>query len=151
MNEKVPRCFEIGSAIGINFQWNRRVYHTVNVNTACMLAQKHGAGDAFALEMLARHNEKVQNPNDPEHLEKVLSELGVPVEETRAVLSDEGRHAQNAKRTLDASRMLTGGGVPEFFVRTAGGPNLCLSMQGSPVHPSFFEAIFQSIVRDSAP
>lgn len=123
------------------------MYHTVNVNAALDLAQKCGVGDAFALEMLARHNEQVQNPNDTEQLLQALTSLGVPAEEVQATLSDEGRAARNVQRTREAQQMLTSGGVPEFFVRVPGGPNLCSGVQGSPVHPSYFENIFESILR----
>lgn len=100
-------------------------------------------GDQFALEMLTRHNEKVEDPNDPQQLETVLTSLGVPAEDVRAALEDETRSTCNEQRTQQGSSMLTHGGVPEFFVRVPGGRNL---MRGSAVHPSCFEDVFNQIL-----
>lgn len=123
------------------------MYHTVNVNTALDLAQKYGVGDQFALEMLSRHNEQVQDPNDPEQLEVTLVSLGVPAEQVRDALNDASRLIRNEQRTLEGQRMLTHGGVPEFFVRVPGGLNLCAAARGSPTHPSYFEHIFEQVLR----
>eukprot|EP00931_Biecheleriopsis_adriatica_P097567 TRINITY_DN7137_c0_g1_i2.p1 TRINITY_DN7137_c0_g1~~TRINITY_DN7137_c0_g1_i2.p1 ORF type:complete len:222 (-),score=50.22 TRINITY_DN7137_c0_g1_i2:113-778(-) len=145
LNEKVPRCFAIGKEVGIDFSWKRRVYHTVNVNTALDLAQKFSVGEEFALKILSLHNEHVQDPNDPALLQDALTALGVPADEVTAALEDEGKAVRNAKRTQEAQQMLTRGGVPEFFVRVKGGPNLCASRHGSPTSPEYFIEIFEDI------
>merc|ERR1712187_1017465 len=40
LEEKLPRAFALGSAVGINFRLDRRIVHTIDVNTALDLAQR---------------------------------------------------------------------------------------------------------------
>lgn len=150
IEEKIPRCFALGKDAGIEFSWKRRVYHTVEVNTALVLAQKHGVAEEFVLQMLSRHNEHLENPNDVEVLQKVLTALSVPEEEVSTAVRDPDRFSRNAEITERARRMLSGGGVPEFFVRISGGENLCAKSSGSPTTPEFFERIFESICSQGA-
>merc|ERR1712203_1102383 len=104
-----------------------------------------GVAEDFALQMLSRHNEKLENPNSVPLLQEVLTSLGVPEEEVSAAITDPNRAAHNARERERADAMLTGGGVPQFFVRVDGGKDLCQGVNGSPTSPEFFERIFDDI------
>merc|ERR1712039_251890 len=112
---------------------------------ALLLAQKHGVAEDFALKVLSLHNEKLQNPNSMPLLQEVLTGLGVPEEEVTAVITDPNKAARNAQERDRADAMLTGGGVPQFFVRVGGGKDLCEEVNDSPTSPQFFERIFERI------
>ena len=77
--EKLPRAFALGAAVGINFSLERRIVHTHLVNHALILAQEHDAGEQFAQRMLHEHFELLHDPNNPELLREVLHGLGVPL------------------------------------------------------------------------
>jgi len=141
LEEKLPRAFELGSRVGINFRMDRRIVDTVNVNAALELAQLHGVAESFVLQTLSRHFEHLENPNDSSALRSRLENLGVPVEEIDAALTDADRIARNRERTR-AARLLLRGGVPQFEVRCGGSVDLCAAAAGGPTSPVYFERIF---------
>eukprot|EP00928_Gymnodinium_smaydae_P044678 TRINITY_DN29804_c0_g1_i2.p1 TRINITY_DN29804_c0_g1~~TRINITY_DN29804_c0_g1_i2.p1 ORF type:complete len:156 (-),score=19.95 TRINITY_DN29804_c0_g1_i2:67-534(-) len=53
LEEKLPRAFQLGEAVGIKFRIDRRVVDTVNVNAALELAQQHGVAETFVLQTLS--------------------------------------------------------------------------------------------------
>ena len=120
LEQKLPRAFELGAAVGITFSMKRRLVSTEAVNSALELAQEHGKGLEFALEMLSAHFERLRDPNDPGLICSVLAGLGVP--SAGLMPAGEQRAARNAALTAKARSMNPGGGVPKFFVRcTAAG------------------------------
>ena len=64
LEEKLPRAFAIGKELGIEFRLERRIVHTVDVNTALLVAQRHDVAERFAAATLAAHFEQLQDPND---------------------------------------------------------------------------------------
>ncbi|CAE7537201.1 GIP [Symbiodinium sp. KB8] len=72
LEDKLPRAFELGKAVGIDFRMDRRIVHTIDVNTALLVAQKHGVAEPFALEMLKMHFEGLQDPNNRSSLSSRL-------------------------------------------------------------------------------
>ena len=146
LEEKLPRAFELGERVGIKFSMEKRVFHTVDVNAALVLAQQHGVAEDFAEAVLSAHFEQLQDPNDPALLRRFLGALGVPVSDLDAALADPQKQASNARRTADARKRLRSG-VPHFEVRNReDGEDLCLSSSGGPTSPEYFEAIFARLV-----
>ncbi|CAJ1331751.1 unnamed protein product [Effrenium voratum] len=143
LEEKLPRAFALGEDLGIRFRMERRIVHTVDVNTALALAQRLGspAAEGFALASLRAHFEELQDPNEAAGLRKRLQDVGVPLEALEAALSDPEKESKNALRTAQARPMLRSG-VPHFEIR-CGGPDLCAGVHGGPTRPSYFEEIFQ--------
>ncbi|CAJ1448626.1 unnamed protein product, partial [Effrenium voratum] len=143
LEEKLPRAFALGEDLGIRFRMERRIVHTVDVNTALALAQRLGspAAEGFALASLRAHFEELQDPNEAAGLRKRLQDVGVPLEALEAALSDPEKESKNALRTAQARPMLRSG-VPHFEIR-CGGPDLCEGVHGGPTRPSYFEEIFQ--------
>jgi predicted DsbA family dithiol-disulfide isomerase len=114
LQQKLPRAFEIGAAVGIRFSMQRRIVGTEAVNSALELAQAHGKGLEFALEMLRLHFEELRDPNDPGLIKGVLAGLGVPTAGLPPAGTERAR--RNADMTARARRANPGGGVPKFFV-----------------------------------
>jgi len=146
LEEKLPRAFAFGQALGIQFRMDRRIVDTLDVNTALVLAQERGVAEAFAVATLRAHFEKLEDPNDRAALGDRLSELGVPREALDAALDDPSKATENERRTAEARRVLRGG-VPQFEVRCAacdGGADqdLCLDAPGGPTSPDYFARIF---------
>ena len=149
LEQKLPRAFELGRQVGIAFKMERRIVGTEGVNAALMVAQSHSqeAGLDFALTMLSRHFEDLQDPNDPETLAEVLSGLGVPtpswiVAGTGAsVLSaSQQRTDSNAALTL-RGRELSGGSVPRFSVRCGDDDRDWIGSGGGATSPKYFEKL----------
>ena len=115
LGQKLPRAFQLGAAVGITFSMKRRIVHTEAVNSALELAQEHGKGLEFALEMLSAHFERLHDPNDPRLIRSVLAGLGVPA--AGLMPAGKQRAARNAALTAKARRANPRGGVPKFFVR----------------------------------
>lgn len=149
LERKLPRAFELGSAIGIDFSLKRRIVGTEAVNSALELAQEHGKGVDFALEMLSQHFEKLRDPNDPELIASVLGQLGVPTAGLRPAGPE--RAARNAELTAQARRANPSGGVPKFFVNCfdeeADVCEVAAAAAGvpgdGPTSPAYFERGFQ--------
>ena len=57
LKEKLPRAFALGEALGIGFRMQRRIVHTERVNSALLVAQRHGCAAEFALRVLGAHFE----------------------------------------------------------------------------------------------
>lgn len=147
LTQKLPSAFALGKAVGIDFRMERRIVHTVDVNAALELAQRHGVGLEFVEETLSQHFEYLENPNDAEALRSRLANLGIPKDEVEAALSDPGRQDRNIKRTEAARALLRGGGVPNFQLRCDGGEDLCQSAEGGPTSPAYFERLFSECLR----
>ena len=133
--------------MGINFRIERRIVGTEAVNTALMLAQRHGRGLAFALRMLSLHFEELHDPNDEQLLRRVLvDELVVPASEAEDALRPSAvRARENVERT-ERGRALCGGSVPKFVIScTKGGADM--GGGGSPTSPEFFKAAFRRCMR----
>jgi len=152
LEEKLPRAFALGAAVGINFSLERRIVHTHHVNQALILAQKHGAGEQFALRMLHEHFELLHDPNDPEILREVLSGLGVPhsaaedfIATPEVVLIQQNMELRQQAMKLGAPP------VPKFTVH-CGGQDVC-SLEGrceaaehrhGPTTPEYFVSLLEA-------
>mmetsp|Transcript_64729 Transcript_64729/g.151730 ORF Transcript_64729/g.151730 Transcript_64729/m.151730 type:complete len:227 (+) Transcript_64729:37-717(+) len=141
LEDKLPRAFELGKAVGIDFRMDRRIVHTIDVNTALLVAQKHRVAEPFALEMLKMHFEELQDPNNRSSLSSCLASLGVPEDALTKALEDPGKEDRILKVT-EAARARLRSGVPHFEIRCGGSRDLCEG-GGSPSSPAFFEHIFQ--------
>ena len=143
LEEKLPRAFALGRAVGIEFRMDRRIVDTSDVNAALEVAMRHGVAEEFVLETLSLHFEQAGDPNDASSLRARLGILGVPDAEVDAALSDPDRHARNEERTR-ALRGSLRAGVPQFEVRCGGGDeDLCESAPGGgPTSPEYFERLF---------
>eukprot|EP00931_Biecheleriopsis_adriatica_P066099 TRINITY_DN40512_c0_g1_i1.p1 TRINITY_DN40512_c0_g1~~TRINITY_DN40512_c0_g1_i1.p1 ORF type:complete len:234 (-),score=31.04 TRINITY_DN40512_c0_g1_i1:92-793(-) len=145
LEEKLPRAFALGRSVGIEFRMDRRIVDTVDVNTALTIAQRHGVAEAFAEQMLSRHFEHLENPNDHSQLKERLVALGVPAGEIEAELSDPSRSLRNQERTASARSLPSfQGSVPHFVIRCNGGEDLCLTTPGGPTSPQYFEQLFSA-------
>eukprot|EP00401_Gymnodinium_catenatum_P044319 CAMPEP_0117550400 /NCGR_PEP_ID=MMETSP0784-20121206/48662_1 /TAXON_ID=39447 /ORGANISM="" /LENGTH=208 /DNA_ID=CAMNT_0005347419 /DNA_START=141 /DNA_END=765 /DNA_ORIENTATION=+ len=142
LEEKLPQAFALGSAVGIKFRMDRRIVHTVDVNTALELAQRYGVAEDFVAETLSQHFEHLTDPNDALALRARLETLGVPGAEVDAALSDPNRAARNMERTR-AVRGSLRAGVPQFEVRCGGSEDLCAFARGGPTSPEYFENLFE--------
>jgi len=149
LEEKLPRAFALGAALGIQFRMERRIVHTPRVNSALLLAQRHGAAEQFALAVLRAHFEALRDPNDRELLRAVLAEAGVPAAEVEALLEepDDRLWAVSAEQKAQA-RSMGVGSVPRFFVTCGGGADQCAAAEqegeatGGPTTPAYFLAAF---------
>jgi len=143
LEEKLPRAFALGRAVGIEFRMDRRIVDTSDVNAALEVAMRHGVAEEFVLETLSLHFEQAGDPSDASSLRARLGILGVPDAEVDAALSDPDRHARNEERTR-ALRGSLRAGVPQFEVRCGGGDeDLCESAPGGgPTSPEYFERLF---------
>ncbi|CAE8606577.1 unnamed protein product [Polarella glacialis] len=142
LEDKLPRAFSLGKELGIEFRMDRRVVHTVEVNTALVLAQRHGVAEAFVAETLSRHFEHLEDPNDAPKLRARLQALGIPEHDIDSAVSDPLRATRNEERT-SAVRAGLRGGVPQFEVRSSStGDDLCASVPGGPTSPMYFERLF---------
>eukprot|EP00434_Breviolum_minutum_P029791 symbB.v1.2.026340.t1/scaffold2624.1/size74584/2 len=141
LEEKLPRAFAIGKELGIEFRLERRIVHTVDVNTALLVAQRHDVAERFAAATLAAHFEQLQDPNDARALASRLEALNVAPEELSGALKDPQKEAENWKRSQELRASLRSG-VPQFEIR-CGGADLCLEAAGGPTSPTYFEEIFE--------
>jgi len=141
LEEKLPRAFAIGKELGIEFRLERRIVHTVDVNTALLVAQRHDVAERFAAATLAAHFEQLQDPNDARALASRLEALNVAPEELSRALKDPQKEVQNWKRSQELRASLRSG-VPQFEIR-CGGADLCLEAAGGPTSPTYFEEIFE--------
>lgn len=149
LEQKLPRAFELGKAVGIDFKMERRIVETEGVNAALMAAQRHSqeAGLDFALAMLSKHFEGLHDPNDPEAMAEVLSGLGVPVqtwvvaETGNSVLTvSQERSDSNVALTL-RGRSISGGSVPHFSVRCGDAEQNWVGSGGGATSPKYFEKL----------
>lgn len=146
VEQKLPAAQGYASAVGINASrfMERRLVHTVEINTAMDLAQRHGVGEAFAEEMLSRHFENCENPNDLTQLRASLKALGVPEQDIETALGDPDKVRKNDERTALARRRLRNG-VPHVEVYFDGsgdlGPKVLWGQ--SPTSPNYFDALFR--------
>ena len=74
LEEKLPRAFALGDALGIRFRLDRRIVHTVEVNTALLTAQRFGRAEAFAAAALQGHFERGEDPNDAKTLRRQMED-----------------------------------------------------------------------------
>lgn len=146
LKEKLPRAFELGRRVGIEFSMARRIVDTVDVNE--VLAQlPDSLREEFALGMLSEHFEKLENPNDRRVMGKVLEPMGLDRAWIDDVLDREGKEGRNLERTRNARKVMRdGGGVPQFAV-FKDGVDLCLEAEGGPYEPEYFVRIFQRSIR----
>eukprot|EP00435_Cladocopium_sp_Y103_P039989 s1756_g10.t2 len=113
LEEKLPRAFAIGKELGIEFRLDRRIVHTVDVNTALLVAQRHHVADRFAELTLAAHFEQLEDPNDTKALASRLEALNVAPDELMEALKDPDKEARNWERTQEVRPSLRSG-VPQF-------------------------------------
>lgn len=150
LEQKLPRAFELGKQLGIQFDMGRRIVETEAVNAGLMAAQRHSQDAAmdFALTMLSAHFEKLRDPNDPELLAETLSRLGVPP--PAWVVAGSGSSILQASRArADANRELTlrgrqlsgGGSVPWFSVRCGEDARGVTGSGGGATTPRYFEKL----------
>eukprot|EP00913_Durusdinium_trenchii_P010506 g9851.t1 len=100
LEEKLPRAFAIGKELGIRFRLDRRIVHTVDVNTALLVAQEHGVAEEFAASTLAAHFEGLENPNDLKALTKRFEALNVAPEKLLEALKDPDKEGRICMITL---------------------------------------------------
>ena len=154
LEEKLPRAFALGKALGIGFRLERRIVHTERVNSGLVVAARHGQGEAFALKMLRAHFEELHDPNDPVVLRATLNELGVPAAEVAALLGEAGatQAARNAAWKEEA-HALGVSSVPRFFVTCGDSRDQCAAAEhggdasGGPTSPAYFLAGFRRCVQ----
>ncbi|CAK9046750.1 unnamed protein product [Durusdinium trenchii] len=113
LEEKLPRAFAIGKELGIRFRLDRRIVHTVDVNTALLVAQEHGVAEEFAASTLAAHFEGLENPNDLKALTKRFEALNVAPEKLLEALKDPDKELRNWQRSQELRPFLRSG-VPQF-------------------------------------
>eukprot|EP01043_Picozoa_sp_COSAG02_P021378 COSAG02_NODE_1084_length_14692_cov_214.338724_12_plen_431_part_00 len=150
LEEKLPRAFQLGKELGIEFSMKRRIVETESVNLALMTAQRHDQDAAmqFALTMLSEHFEHLRDPNDSVLIAATLTRLGVPrpswvVEGSGKPLmtASQERAAANVALTL-RGRNLGGGSVPWFSVRCGDDQRGVAGSGGSATSPRYFERLF---------
>ncbi|CAL1169296.1 unnamed protein product [Cladocopium goreaui] len=145
LEEKLPRAFAIGKELGIEFRLDRRIVHTVDVNTALLVAQRHHVAERFAELTLAAHFEQLEDPNDTKALASRLEALNVAPDELLEALKDPEKEARNWERTQEVRPSLRSG-VPQFEIR-CGGADLCAEAVGGPTSPTYFEELVFSSPR----
>jgi predicted DsbA family dithiol-disulfide isomerase len=152
LEEKLPRAFLLGKRVGIDFDMGRRIVHTETVNAALMLVQEE-TGDnnsnamEFALKILHRHFEELEDPNNHEVLRSLFQEVNVDSQRMDSFFQDTAskKTARNEEWTRQG-RNLGAPPVPLFMVTCGDDPeNLCqrLPNGGGPTSPEYFVQLFQ--------
>lgn len=100
LEEKLPRAFQLGKEIGIDFQIDRRIVHTPTVNNALILAQQHSVALPFALRMLTLHFEQKLDPNDKNLLAAELETAGVPKSPIDQMLAESAEIHDQRNRSI---------------------------------------------------
>jgi predicted DsbA family dithiol-disulfide isomerase len=147
LEQKLPRAFALGKQLGIDFKLERRIVGTEAANAGLLAAQAHGRGMAFALRMLREHFELLRDPNEPQLLAAVLTELDVPAD--AAMQPGAERAARNVALT-QRGRAISGGSVPHFVIKCEVGVDVAAATPGGPTSPDFFERVFEECEQQSA-
>jgi predicted DsbA family dithiol-disulfide isomerase len=154
LEEKLPRAFLLGRRVGINFDIGRRIVHTETVNAALMLVQEE-TGDGnnnameFALKLLHRHFEELEDPSDHEFLRSLFQEVNVDSQRMDSFFQDTKSNtaARNNEEWTRQGRSLGAPPVPLFIVTCGDDPeNLCQRLPingGGPTSAEDFVQLFQ--------
>ena len=116
VHELNARVVGLAAAEGLAYDFDRyQVINTFDSHRVAHLAAAHGLGDAITERFLSGQLEQGEVLDDPETLVRLGSEVGVPAEEIRDVLTTE-RYAAEVRADYQEARSLGIQGVPFFVI-----------------------------------
>ena len=116
VHELNARVVGLAAAEGLAYDFDRyQVINTFDSHRVAHLAAAHGLGDAITERFLSGQLEQGEVLDDPETLVRLGSEVGVPAEEIRDVLTTD-RYAAEVRADYQEARSLGIQGVPFFVI-----------------------------------
>ena len=116
VHELNARVVGLAAAEGLAYDFGRyQVINTFDSHRVAHLGAAHGLGDAITERFLSGQLEQGEVLDDPETLVRLGSEVGVPAEEIRDVLTTD-RYAAEVRADYQEARSLGIQGVPFFVI-----------------------------------
>ena len=116
VHELNARVVGLAAAEGLAYDFDRyQVINTFDSHRVAHLGAAHGLGDAITERFLSGQLEQGEVLDDPETLVRLGSEVGVPAEEIRDVLTTD-RYAAEVRADYQEARSLGIQGVPFFVI-----------------------------------